>query len=107
MRISDWSSDVFSSDLVPPTGRRTRPHSRGDLGAALGTRAARRPPPGRAGRPGDPTRLRLPRGEIGRASCRERVCQYVSISVVAVSLNKKTETISIINAVLSTTTHVN
>src|SRR3546814_19587762 len=25
---------------------------------------------------------------IGRASCRERVCQYVSISVVAVSLNK-------------------
>src|SRR3546814_18187110 len=26
---------------------------------------------------------------IGRASCRERVCQYVSISVVAVSLNKK------------------
>src|SRR3546814_14770267 len=30
------------------------------------------------------------REEIGRASCRERVCQYVEISVVAVSLNKKT-----------------
>src|SRR3546814_18207477 len=29
------------------------------------------------------------RVEIGRASCRERVCQYVSISVVAVSLKKK------------------
>src|SRR3546814_21011510 len=29
--------------------------------------------------------------EIGRASCRERVCQYVSISVVAVSLKKKTQ----------------
>src|SRR3546814_3530842 len=29
------------------------------------------------------------REKIGRASCRERVCQYVSISVVAVSLNKK------------------
>src|SRR3546814_12695842 len=29
------------------------------------------------------------RPEIGRASCRERVCQYVSISVVAVSLKKK------------------
>src|SRR3546814_20266820 len=29
------------------------------------------------------------RGEIGRASCRERVCQYVKISVVAVSLKKK------------------
>src|SRR3546814_11022795 len=28
-------------------------------------------------------------GEIGRASCRERVCQYVSIAVVAVSLKKK------------------
>src|SRR3546814_18664971 len=27
--------------------------------------------------------------EIGRASCRERVCQYVSISGVAVSLQKK------------------
>src|SRR3546814_12862536 len=28
------------------------------------------------------------RQQIGRASCRERVCQYVSISVVAVSLKK-------------------
>src|SRR3546814_12916332 len=27
--------------------------------------------------------------QIGRASCRERVCQYVSISVVVVSLKKK------------------
>src|SRR3546814_20554218 len=33
--------------------------------------------------------------EIGRASCRERVCQYVYISVVAVSLNKKTKSLSI------------
>src|SRR3546814_13201622 len=30
--------------------------------------------------------------EIGRASCRERVCQYVLIPVVAVSLKKKTTT---------------
>src|SRR3546814_16921124 len=30
-------------------------------------------------------------GQIGRASCRERVCQYVSISVVAVSLKKKND----------------
>src|SRR3546814_19237923 len=29
------------------------------------------------------------RDEIGRASCRERVCQYVEISGVAVSLKKK------------------
>src|SRR3546814_12067053 len=28
-------------------------------------------------------------GQIGRASCRERVCQYVEISVVAVSLKQK------------------
>src|SRR3546814_20592200 len=27
--------------------------------------------------------------QIGRASCRERVCQYVEVSVVAVSLQKK------------------
>src|SRR3546814_13091215 len=29
--------------------------------------------------------------KIGRASCRERVCQYVSISVVAVAYKKQTE----------------
>src|SRR3546814_20674958 len=29
------------------------------------------------------------RREIGRASCRDRVCQYVSLSVVAVVLHKK------------------
>src|SRR3546814_17262710 len=33
---------------------------------------------------------RLIVAEIGRASCRERVCQYVWISGVAVSLKKKT-----------------
>src|SRR3546814_19851313 len=35
--------------------------------------------------------LRAANAEIGRASCRERVCQYVSISVVAVSLKIKTQ----------------
>src|SRR3546814_18409821 len=35
---------------------------------------------------------RRPRAQIGRASCRERVCQYVEISVVAVSLKKKNTT---------------
>src|SRR3546814_20598073 len=39
-------------------------------------------------------RFLLAPGEIGRASCRERVCPYVSISVVAVSL-KKTQTTKI------------
>src|SRR3546814_13871293 len=32
--------------------------------------------------------------EIGRASCRGSVCQYVSISVVAVSLKKQTPTLT-------------
>src|SRR3546814_20050456 len=36
-----------------------------------------------------PAARRLCRLKIGRASCRERVCQYVWISVVAVSLKKK------------------
>src|SRR3546814_11258696 len=31
--------------------------------------------------------------QIGRASCRERVCQYVSISVVDVSLKNQTTSI--------------
>src|SRR3546814_12683681 len=35
---------------------------------------------------------RAAQAEIGRASCRERVCQYVLISVVAVSLKKKSKT---------------
>src|SRR3546814_17762459 len=34
--------------------------------------------------------------EIGRASCRERVCQYVWISVVAVSLKKKNKSTTIV-----------
>src|SRR3546814_5640306 len=37
--------------------------------------------------PGD-FRANLHRGEIGSASCRERVCHYVSISVVAGSLKQ-------------------
>src|SRR3546814_8160787 len=60
MRISDWSSDVCSSDLegdpVSPDIRRG------------GKRRAAAPQPG--------DRAPSPR-QIGRASCRERVCQYV------------------------------
>src|SRR3546814_18013564 len=36
-------------------------------------------------------------GKIGRASCRERVCQYVYISVVTASLKKKKKTDTIKN----------
>src|SRR3546814_1883365 len=70
MRISDWSSDVCSSDLPPDGVHDTTGHA---VRRFL-LRARRQPPAGcRAG------------GErsfggglqIGRASCRERVCQYV------------------------------
>src|SRR3546814_20010742 len=111
MRISDWSSDVCSSDLHPGEGLR----------ALL---------PDDAASEGDGWRFTMPGGgietllsrlidaghgisglsierpslhdafvrivgrdaladEIGRASWRERVWQYVEISVVAVSLKKK------------------
>src|SRR3546814_6903615 len=77
MRISDWSSDVCSSDLglavleldLEPADDRTADHEW--LGRA-----------DHAFRPlGIGRREDLLRGQvghkIGRASCRERVCQYV------------------------------
>src|SRR3546814_20055939 len=91
MRISDWSSDVCSSDLADM------------LFIATDTDGLYTGHPTR-----DPDARPLPRveaitpevmamtaggAEVGRASCRDRVGQYVSISVVAVSL-KKTPTIS-------------
>src|SRR3546814_15574084 len=117
MRISDWSSDVFSSDLSP---RRRR--LRADLlvaeafldQAVVGEDVER----GLEGRPRD-LHMRSPAaeplvggdaagkhlfvdsgkegllgardlgGQLGRASSRARVCPYVYISVVAVSLKKK------------------
>src|SRR3546814_854136 len=73
MRISDWSSDVCSSDLLA--------HQRGaqpDLAAvqlapAVAAAGAAHPATSRGS-----AAHRLRRAEqIGRASCRERVCQYV------------------------------
>src|SRR3546814_2450477 len=80
MRISDWSSDVCSSDLddralffhivdePPDTARRAR---------AIG--AAERVVVGAGAALDRGARNLDERGEheIGRASCRERVCQYV------------------------------
>src|SRR3546814_21030301 len=94
MRISDWSSDVCSSDLLVdkdnrrgdgaraleqprdlllalaiPFRQEVRRFDRDEIGVGLARRG-------------------LGQQEIGRASCGERVCQYVSISVVAGALKK-------------------
>src|SRR3546814_6493476 len=68
LRISDWSSDVCSSDLNGAIVARRRPGVLRDH--ADGIRKSARSL------------------QIGRASCRDRVCQYVKISVVGVSLTQ-------------------
>src|SRR3546814_20296117 len=110
MRISDWSSDVCSSDLLPLRyATRVPGDGFGVPGGDWGRDPLCRYGPFRA-QGGGPelvdAGLSVPDAqlygsgraaarhtrsgrEIGRASCRERVCQYVSISVVAVSLKKK------------------
>src|SRR3546814_15234204 len=83
MRISDWSSDVCSSDLLP--AGLSRPAILAHV--LIDYR--------QVGLAGEAVVITVvPAGEIGRASCRERVCQYVSISVVAVSLKKKQTRVS-------------
>src|SRR3546814_13140303 len=108
MRISDWSSDVCSSDLI------------GTLAllfviVAIGSKLVAMPAflgpevvgllvwgiglslGGSTGYALNPARdlgpcimhAILPISEIGRTSCRGSVCQYVWISVVPVSLKKK------------------
>src|SRR3546814_13213360 len=91
MHISDWSSDVCSSDL--DGARLVARDCAVKIGAVLllahvhdAHRALQRadgvaPLRAAAGRQGDGS-------QIGRASCRARVLQYVSISVAAVSLPK-------------------
>src|SRR3546814_15132984 len=97
MRISDWSSDVCSSDL------QGEPQFSGCLGLKLDFRRAiftsqscnhllgrhnpADPTDALSASPYVPPRFDLQlfsRSEIGRASCRERVCLSVSISVAAV-----------------------
>src|SRR3546814_12095204 len=98
MRISDWSSDVCSSDLEGSRADSAFRLEIGRTGSSSGGSA--HGGVGGARRGGDRRGARglavRPRGQIGRASCRERVCQYVSISVVAVSLKKKITHIHII-----------
>src|SRR3546814_20978859 len=113
MRISDWSSDVCSSDLVvfvgkgvtfdtggislkPGPGMDMMKWDMGGAGAVAGAIKAiagrkakanvvgvvglvENMPDGNAMRPGDIVTTLSGQAveEIGRASCRERVCQYV------------------------------
>src|SRR3546814_9922955 len=87
MRISDGSSDVCSADLqytmAEFEGRLANPSSTLLLAMLAGPPSRSRPRQGRY------ARMLTALIELGRASCRERVCQYVSISVVAVSLKEK------------------
>src|SRR3546814_14984749 len=112
MRRSDWSSDVCSSDLV--ADRRGTSRSRRMTGGGVGYVGTPGPKPARGDamtharamldtHPSPPGTLPTDAlaavlhpleecAQIGRASCRESVCKYVSISVVAVSLKKKEQT---------------
>src|SRR3546814_18129528 len=91
VRISDWSSDVCSSDLLPLRRRRG-----GGKALAMGLQPARQR---------DALHQRVGRrqggGEIGRASCRDRVCQYVALAVVGVALKKKTNLIELHDELLA------
>src|SRR3546814_2098543 len=86
MRISDWSSDVCSSDLVvwvaerdacvnctALAGQVARPGQSVDGALAWGDKPLQWS--GCNGRPPRHPNCRC--RQIGRASCRERVCQYV------------------------------
>src|SRR3546814_18786196 len=114
MRISDWSSDVCSSDLRyrPGTNMRAwvfiilrnvflsqkrRDRFKGEWNQEIADRTLCTP----ANQEKQLQLADLQRAlttlppaqrealKIGRASCRERVCQYVKISWVAGSLKKK------------------
>src|SRR3546814_12755654 len=106
MRISDWSSDVCSSDLGELQAQCVMTKAvlrvqRDRLSKGLDRGFFIPEPPFHDGQASERFRiigaqvhrlLELIARKIGRASCRERVCQYVSISVVAVSLKKKRQT---------------
>src|SRR3546814_12629241 len=112
MRISDWSSDVCSSDLVSSEEKAAIARSAGadevvvygrqpfdkDASKALANKFKEAVGPNGAnlvydavgGAYAEPA-LRSIAGEVGRASCRERVGTYVEISGVAVALKKKSD----------------
>src|SRR3546814_18071679 len=109
MRISDWSSDVCSSDLqaqhlrclgIDVLGPRMAGHVQGDapLQAAEAV--------GEALLLGDVDHVFgdvvgvLGQLQIGRASCRERVWPYGLISVVAGSLKKKERILNMMSIII-------
>src|SRR3546814_1346126 len=73
MRISDWSSDVCSSDLFPLLWPW---HKVGPKNRSVWSFLLRQAAPPMCWRAPWVTNCQS-RWEIGRASCRERVCQYV------------------------------
>src|SRR3546814_14367302 len=91
MRISDWSSDVCSSDLCKVLSKTSRPVLLIFLPSSDQCRLLAQSMPQSGGRQliAVNPRCLTSVNKIGRASCRERVCQYVEISVVAVTLKKK------------------
>src|SRR3546814_10793034 len=70
MRISDWSSDVCSSELGE-RHQEAKKRAEQDGGKRARRHIARVVAWRGAGKQG------IEHDEIGRASCRERVCQYV------------------------------
>src|SRR3546814_10429779 len=105
MRISDWSSDVCSSDLHPyteallsavpvpdPRRKRKKMIVQGDVpspvnppsGCHFHTRCPYAVEQCKVDRP-------IPKMELGRAACRERAWQEVLLWLVAVTLKQKKE----------------
>src|SRR3546814_20509294 len=84
VRARDFKSPAFTSFAIRAASRRRA------VGASVSRNSWQRNPlrnpafRAPAGFPGT-----CPKGQIGRASCRERGCQYVEISVVAQYLKKK------------------
>src|SRR3546814_8906804 len=87
MRISDWSSDVCSSDLPGPGVRRAQgARANGWRQCGFGAVGARRAPCTHSVRYAIPVRGTGGAAKIGGASFMDRVWQYVLISVVDVTL---------------------
>src|SRR3546814_2482729 len=84
MRISDWSSDVCSSDLGFAVPVRCEQPRREPEAAPAGIDQGHRNHRQGGQDPEKGNDDKRDTVKIGRASCRERVCQYVELSGVAV-----------------------